>query len=377
MELKYTEKLSHTVLAAIYIAIAFFALKYFGSIIGYIFFSFIVALIAKPLMNSLRKIKIRNKQIPDTILALFSIIFILVVLIGIVAGLVPVFANLVVDISILSESASLTGISEYLANFNYFLSDKFNLAPDFKVEVAAMDELSSILNFNMFGNIIGMVASTIGGIGVGLFSVVFIAFFLIKDDQLFPRLLKAITPDRHQEHIVSTLNDVDRLLSRYFLGLLVEMGSVCLIILLGLWGVAKLDFETALGIGFLAGLLNVIPYVGPLLGGVMGTLMAVVFKFCNDGFAMDVNIWVFFSIVVAVFLVAQLVDNTLLQPIIYSTSVKTHPLEIFIVLLVAGTVGGIVGMLLAIPIYTIVRVFVVNFFPDSKIVKTLIEGGKQ
>lgn len=368
--MSYTEKLSKIVIIAIYAAIAFFALKYFGNVVGYVVLSLIVALIAKPLVNVMRKIKIRNKSIPDGVLSLAAILIILTILCSIVAGLVPIFTEVIRKVAILAEEASLDGVSIYLHDFNSTLVNTFHLAPDFKVEEVAMDELYSLLNFNMFGNVIGTIASTIGSIGVGLFSVVFIAFFLIKDNTMFPRLMSALTPEKHVEHTKAAISEVERLLSRYFVGLLIEMAAVGTIDFIGLWGIAKLDFATALGIGFMAGLLNIIPYIGPLIGTVIGTILATALKFCDLAVIPDIHFGLFLAIVVAIFLFAQFIDNVVLQPLIYSTSVQAHPLEIFVVLLVAGSIGGIVGMLLAIPAYTVLRVICINFIPDSKFVQT-------
>jgi len=371
---KYTEKLSKVILIGIYLAIAFFALKYFGSVVGYILLAFVISLIAKPLMGLFRKIKIKGKSAPDAVLAIISILIIVSVLGGIVAGLFPVIKNLVTNITALSSSADLSSLSMYLANFNRSLRETFQLAPNFKIELVLMENLSSIFSVNLFGTLIGTVASTFAGIGVGLFSAIFISFFLIKDESLSHRTIAVFTPEKHTEHMEKTLKDVENLLSRYFVGLVIEMASVGLISFLGLWAVARLDFESALGIGFLAGMLNIIPYLGPLIGGVIGTLMGVVVKYCGPvAVGLDVSFWTFVLVLASVFVVAQMVDNTILQPLIYSTSIKAGPLEIFIVLLIAGAIGGVVGMLLAIPAYTVVRVFAIHFYPETKIVKALIQ----
>lgn len=370
METRYTEKLSKTVLIGIYAAIAFFALRYFGNIIGYIVLSLIIALIAKPLVTLFQKVKIRGRRLPDSILALMAIVLIICIISSIVAGLVPVFTEVIKNISALASGNGLDDLSIYLANLNASLIDIFRLDPDFKIEVAMMNKLTSIFSFDMFGNMVGTVAHTIGGIGVGLFSVVFISFFLIKDNTLFERLITGITPDKHRDNVTSTISEVERLLSRYFIGLIIDMVTIGTIIFLGLWGIARVDISTALSIGFMAGCMNIIPYVGPLIGCVFGTLMATVMKFCYTGFFTGISIGMFILLVVVVFMLAHLIDNILFQPLIYSTSVQAHPLEIFIVLLIAGSIGGIVGMLLGIPAYTVIRVLCIKFRPDARIVRT-------
>jgi predicted PurR-regulated permease PerM len=80
------------------------------------------------------------------------------------------------------------------------------------------------------------------------------------------------------------------------------------------------------------------------------------------------------TIILGIFIITQLIDNYLFQPIIYSNSVKAHPLEIFLVILIAGQIGGVVGIIAAIPLYTIIRVILVEFYPEKKFVKRLIGG---
>ena len=115
-----------------------------------------------------------------------------------------------------------------------------------------------------------------------------------------------------------------------------------------------------------------IPYVGPLIGELIGVILALIIKI-STGAGLDVNIWIFAVIVLSIMVFAQLIDNFVYQPVIYSTSIKASPLEIFIVLLMAGTMGGVVGMLLAIPAYTVVRVIAGRFFRDYKPIRRLIE----
>jgi predicted PurR-regulated permease PerM len=91
---------------------------------------------------------------------------------------------------------------------------------------------------------------------------------------------------------------------------------------------------------------------------------------------LDVNFWVFTAILTAVLYFTQLVDNFLYQPLIYSTSIKAKPLEIFIVLLIVGTIGGPLAMIVAIPCYTVVRVIAFRFFGHIKAIRRLIPSEK-
>jgi len=115
----------------------------------------------------------------------------------------------------------------------------------------------------------------------------------------------------------------------------------------------------------------VIPYVGPIAGAVLGISMGVITHLSMDFSSQLLPLMIYMLLV---FISVQIIDNVVFQPIIYSSSVHAHPLEIFIVLLVAGSLGGIIGMILAIPGYTVLRVFAKEFFNNFKVVKKLTEN---
>ena len=369
----YTEILAKWLLAAFVAVIAWPLFRQFGSVVVYVLLAGVVSLIAKPLKMMLAKIRIKGHRAPDWFLAILSILLILVIFCGIIAGLAPMVKEVISDVASVTGDTSLGAISSNLAELNAYLVKTFDLDPGFRIEVAILHQVKSLINVNIFGNVIGSVASALASFGIGLFSVVFIAFFFIRDEKLFSRIICALAPDRHEEEVAQSLSDVEHLLSRYFIGLIVEMSCVGLIDFLGLWAIARLELGTAIGIGFMAGLLNIIPYVGPLLGGVLGTIIAMTIRYCGTGACgLDIGFWGFLAILVAVFVLAQLVDNFILQPVIYSTSIQASPLEIFIVMLLAGTMGGILGMLTAIPAYTVVRVVAGRFFPQVKFIRRLL-----
>ncbi|MCQ2142137.1 MAG: AI-2E family transporter [Bacteroidales bacterium] len=373
---RYTERLARLLLTITILVVLYFAVGYFRNVLIYIAAAGVVSLIGRPVMTQLRKIKVRKKSAPDALLAVFTILVIMGLLAAVISGVVPVVRHLVTEISRIGNTTSMESISANLRNLNSFLISTFSLDYGFKIENVVLDYLKSALNVNIFSNVIGSVASAVTSLAIGIFSVVFISFFFIKDDRLFAKIVAAITPDRLESKATVALGDVERLLSRYFVGLIIEMTIVGLIDLTGLFFVARLDFSSSLGIAFIAGLLNIIPYVGPWIGAAFGVALGVTLKFCSAGtIGLNVGFWVFVLVLLCIFVAAQLVDNYLLQPWIYSTSVKASPLEIFIVMLMAGKIGGIGGMLVAIPAYTVLRVFAATLFPDVKFIRRLTGSG--
>lgn len=376
--MNYTEKLAKYTLAAASIAIVGGLCWYFRSVLVYILLAVVVSLIGKPLMTLLQKITIKGRKAPDWILAAFTIILLMVIFTAVVTMIVPVVSGIVKNISLTNIEDAARRVAIPLADFNTFLISTFpKLGSDFRIEVVAVQELQKLFDPSAFSSMIGSAASFVTDLGIGIFSVVFISFFFIKDDGLFTSMVAALVPDKHENNAAQAIADIGNLLSRYFIGVLIEILGVALLNFLGLLFIARLGADAALGIAFLTGLLNVIPYVGPLFGGVLGTILGLVLKYSSTNpVGLDVNFWIFTIILIAIFCTTQLVDNFLYQPVIYSTSIKAKPLEIFIVLLVVGHIGGPISMIAAIPSYTAVRVIAFRFFRKIKAIRRLIPSDR-
>ena len=374
-EERSVDKLARYTLAAVTILVAAGLFWFFRNILVYIILAFIVSLIGLPLMRLMKKVKIKGKSAPDAVLAIISIILILGLLSFIVTEIVPVVVSIVSEASALDSRFAAGGSNPLEGVNDYIIATIPSVGPDFRLERTILDGLKDAISLKSVGgamsSIIGSVASIVTTIVVGLFSVIFISFFFLKDEFLFDKIVASLVPDRLEDKIMKALEDIKNLLSRYFVGVLIEMLGVALLDFLLLWGVARLSVGAALGIAFIAGLLNIIPYVGPLIGEAIGVVLAVILKF-GAGVGLPVSLWAFALIVLALMLTTQLIDNFVYQPLIYSTSIKAGPLEIFIVLLIAGTLGGVVGMLAAIPAYTVIRVIASRFFHHLKPVKRLI-----
>lgn len=351
------------------LAIIAFLCWYFKNILIYIAVAFVVSLVGRPVMKLLRRIHFGKFHFPDWFSAIVTILLIIGFLVLIITQLVPMVSNIIRDASVMNAKTYLE--SNPVERINEWLIGLFpSLGADFDLVAVVMEKLRELVSFSNVSGLVGSVASVVSSAFVGLFAVVFIAFFFLKDSNLFERIIYALVPDRIEQTMHTTLNDIKQLLSRYFVGLTLEMLGVALIDFLGLWIIARLDFSYAIGIAFIAGILNVIPYVGPLMGEAIGVILGIVLKI-GVGAGLDVNLWMFALIILAIMLTAQLIDNFIYQPVIYSTSIKAHPLEIFIVLLMAGHIGGTVGMLVAIPVYTVLRVIALRFFHRFKPIQRL------
>lgn len=371
---RYVDKLAKYILLAAGLALIGGICWYFKNVIIYILIAVVISLISKPIVNLLKRVSIKGHRLPDWFLAAFTLIAVTAITMAAITMIFPIVTGIIKGISLTSIENAAGQISAPLASFNDLMRSTFpNLGPEFRIETALLIELQKMLDVSKVSSIIGTATSFLSSFGIGLFSVIFISFFFIKDDNLFTDIVRALVPDRHENNAAAAISDIGHLLSRYFIGVMLEVTGVALINFIGLWSIARLGVNAALGIAFLTGILNIIPYVGPLMGGALGTILGLILKYSSTtALGLDVGFWAFAAILIAIFSFTQLVDNFLYQPVIYSTSIKSTPLEIFIVLLIVGHLGGPLAMIVAIPCYTVVRVIAYRFFRHIKAIKRLI-----
>lgn len=339
---------------------------YFTNIIIYLIIASIIGIALQPIMKLLSKIKIRKKPIPKSISAAASLILFLLILNGVLVLLIPTISSQASDVAKVdfgSIASQLDGVS---TNIETNLKNIGILNKDEDLKTQIVLSLSNFVSKIQFSNIFNGLISATGNILMSIFSILFMSFFFIKDDNLFHNIVLLFVPEKNTQKVSIILVDINKMLSRYFLGVVIEISSMMILITIGglLFGL-----KNALLIGFIGGLLNLIPYIGPLIGASIGGILVAMTTLY---LGIDHSLTLIGGILI-VFAVANMIDNFLLQPIIYSNSVKAHPLEIFIVIIMAGQMGGPIAMIAAIPIYTIIRITAKQFFGEKIFIKRLMK----
>ena len=297
-----TDKLAGYIIKLGGLAIVLALCWYFKNVLIYIVVAFVVSMIGRPLMQLMRKIRIKGRHAPDWLLALLTIIVIIAFMLLIITQMIPLVSTIVKEASAIEASSYFE--SNPIDKVNEWLIGMFpNLGDDFDLSALILEKIRELVDFGKVSGIVGSVASMVTSAFVALFAVVFISFFFLKEEGLFERIICALVPDKHELTLSKTLSEIKQLLSRYFVGLLIEMLGVALVDFLGLWLIARFDFSYAIGIGFIAGLLNVIPYVGPLIGDAIGIVFGIVLKL-GTGAGLNVNIWLFALIILVIMLAA-------------------------------------------------------------------------
>lgn len=356
------------ILIGLGILIGVFIIWYFSNIVAYILISVVLSFIGRPLVDILGRIKIRNKNIPISLRALASLITIWILFFAFFRFTIPLVAGELNNLSQIDTESILTSLDEPIEQIEKVI-DKYQIdgEGEFTVQEFVNDKLLAIFNVSFLTTFFSNLAETLGNIFLAFFSVTFITFFFLRDENLFTEAILALVPDKHIEAFSHAMASVRKLLVRYFVGIMFQIAGIFTIVTVGLT-IFGLGFSHSILIGLIAASLNVIPYLGPLMGAAIGIILGIATHLHLD-FSSELLILI--GKMILVFSVAQLTDNFVFQPFIFSSSVNAHPLEIFLVILIAGSVAGIPGMILAIPGYTILRVFAKEFFNKFKVVKKL------
>jgi len=370
-EEKYGEKLAHYVIVILSLAAITAVVVVFRKVIGYVLLAGVVACIGTPLYSLLGKIRIRRKPLPGWLLSLSTLVIMLLVVVLLLGRMIPMVSGLFEDLTLLDTDIVSMSISQPMANLDQWLIDSFQLPNDFRLETVLLEKLQGLMDLSQVPQIVGAVASGMVSVAIAVFSIVFISFFFLKDPGLLSDIICAFVPDRMETEMRQSLNKISGLLTRYFSGLVLEMFGVGLLNFLGMWLIARIGVHGAMAIGLITGLLNVIPYVGPCIGYVVGIGIGVLLKY-GMGVGIAVNFPLFILVLLAVMLFTQMIDVFVYQPVIYSNSIQASALEVFIVLLMAGFLTGVGGMIVAIPCYTVIRVIAGRFLRKVKFIRKLV-----
>lgn len=357
-------------LGFIAVAIVVFFSWYFFSIIVYVLVAAVISFIGKPIIDLLGRIKIRGCYLPGALKAALTLVCLCTVFIVFFGTVIPLAVREFQSLGDVSVSSVVTKLDGPIEDAGYYLKYFGILHEDEDVRTYVADSLGSVVNVDKMKMWFGTLAGTLSDIFVALFSITFISFFFLKDSRLFSVMVMALIPSKFEEQARNALDSIQKLLVRYFVGLLLEVLGVMTINTIGLT-IVGLNFSNAVVIGLITGILNVIPYIGPLIGVIFGLSVGVVLNLDMEFYQQMLPLLIYMTIV---FLLTQLIDNVIFQPYIYGNSVHAHPLEIFLVILMAGSIAGIPGMILAIPSYTVLRVILREFFNKYKLVKRLTQG---
>ncbi len=363
-------KLAKYIILGTGLAIIIFLLWYFSNIVVYVLVSAVLSLVGKPIVELIGRIKIKNWHPPKALgvfIALATLWFLFILFFRV---MIPLVVSQINELSAVNVPSMISNFNQPLEAIDNFIKEYLpESIKGFSIKSYLIDAISSVVSVSIVTDLFSSTASLLGSLIIAAFSISFITFFFLKDEGLFFEGVTMLFPEKIEKNIKHVLSSINSLLRRYFIGIVLQSTGIMLLDTLGLL-IVGLPFQTAIVIGLFRGILNVVPYVGPIIGTLMGLIIGIA---TNLDMNFTLEMMPLLIAMLVVFVSVQLIDNFVFQPLIFSSSVHAHPLEIFIVLLIAGSVGGILGMLLAIPSYTVLRVFGKEFFNNFRVVRKLTE----
>ena len=341
---------------------------YFRNIVVYILVSGVLSIMGRPLVDLFCRLRIKKWVFPRSLSALLTlgliwgaIILFFVIFVPLVTTQVNYFSTIDSEKIVQIVAGPVNKVENLFRAFNKEITDELS------IQDYVVGKVSGVLNINMIQNFLGSLLGILGNVLVAVFSITFITFFFLKDQKLFFESILMWVPDKYVDNVTRALYSIKRLLTRYFIGIVIQSTCIMILITIGMT-IAGVDFQQALVMGLILGILNVIPYVGPWIGLFIAIIMGVA-SHINQDFATVVVPLITYMIIVEA--ITHLIDNVVFQPVIFSNSVKAHPLEIFVVVLASGFAAGVPGMIFGIPAYTVLRVFAREFFYNFKAVQKI------
>ncbi|MEI7490535.1 MAG: AI-2E family transporter [Bacteroidota bacterium] len=349
----------------VFIAITGFLVWYFSQIVIFIIVAMVISIVGTPLVDILGRIKIGKVRFPHGL----SVAITLILMIMIVFGLFSFFIPLVVrEASMISQIDTQKLVEHFQSQINWLQTTLLQygiIQKGATIESSVKTMVLKLIDFNVFSNVLSSIISFTGSFFFNLFSILFLSFFFLYDSTMMPKLLLSVIPEKYTEQARNVMLRSKKLLSRYFIGLIIQIMANILTYSLGLLIVGV---NGALVIGFFAGILVIIPYIGGIIAIVTGLLLGLTglisVGMYDQLLPMSVKI-------IAAMLAAQMIDNNIFQPYIQGRSVKAHPVEIFIVVIAAASFGGIPGMIVAVPAYGFLKIVAAEFHSSFRLKKEL------
>lgn len=360
-----SKDISNGILGAIFkltgIAILIYVLYLIKTIIIYILISLLLAMIGNPIVDFFKqKLKLKSNNLAVVLTMLCYIL----VISGFILLFIPLFISQGENLSLLDTKAFEKVFFNLINQLAAFLESHHINAE----EIYKKLNISSKLNFSIITTFLNSIINLLSSFSIGLASVFFITFFMLKDRRLFKMIFIKVIPDEHEDKILASIDKITHLLSRYFIGILLQLSIVFIMYLIVLLIVG---IDNALTIAFICAILNIIPYIGPLIANVLAIILTML-SFAGADFASVIlpnSLYILIG-----FTIVQFIDNNISQPYIFSNSVYSHPLEIFLIILIGGFLFGISGMILAVPAYTALKVIGKEFIPENKIIRILTKN---
>ena len=340
-----------------------FLVWYFANIVVFIIVAGVISIVGAPLVEFLDRIKIGRFSFPHVLSVTVALLLLLLLFIGMFSLFIPLVVN---EANMISNIDGKGLVSYFHDDISWLQSMlvRYGIMPrGATIESVAKQAILKIIDFGMFSNVLTSIISFTGTFFFNLFSIVFLSFFFLQDNKMLPRFILLITPEKYDVQIRNVMSKSKDLLSRYFIGLIIQIMANIVTYSLALYIVGV---KSPLVIGFFTGIIIIVPYLGGIISMILGVILGVTGVISTGDYAMIMPMVI--RILVAMFIV-QTIDNNVFAPLIQGKSVKAHPVEIFLVVIAAASFGGILGMVVAVPAYGFIKIIAREFLSNFRVIR--------
>jgi predicted PurR-regulated permease PerM len=344
-----------------------FLLWYFSDIVIFIIVAGVLSIIGSPLVERLDRIKIGRFAFPHALSVTLTLILMILVFFGLFSLFIPLVIQEARMITNIDTNQLVSYYQQDISSFQSFLVQYGIMPKGATIESQAKQAILKIIDFGLFSDILSSIISFTGTFFFNVFSILFLTFFFLFDNKMLPRFILLITPEKYVEQTRNVMVRSKTLLSRYFIGLLLQILANVLTYSLALY---IIGVKSPLVIGFFTGIIIIIPYLGGIISMIMGVVLGVTGVISIGEYAMIMPMAL--KILLAMFIV-QTIDNNLFAPVIQGKSVKAHPVEIFLVVIAAASLGGIPAMIVAVPAYGFIKIVATEFLSNFRLIRHMQE----
>ncbi len=321
------------------IAVLGWVLVKLGNLVLYLVLALILSYVLDPIVNWLQ----RNK-VPRTFAITLTLSAVILVFVYASTTVIPKVADQMVQ---LARQLDIRNIESIANQVETKLSDDYDFIPEGFLSNNLTQVLNSLFDFDQFSSVFSNVVGVFTDIFSAILVVPFAAFFFLKDGSKIRRDLLLLIPNKYFETSLTLIDKIEKRLGLYFRSVLLQS----LLVAASSWATLSVaGLDNSLSVGIAVGLANTIPYFGPIIGYILSIIISIIET--GD-----------FSLVlvcmIAIFIV-QMLDNIVFQPLLFSRSADMHPVAILFIILIGAEVAGILGMLVAIPLATVIRITIIQ-----------------
>lgn len=321
------------------IAVLGWILVKLGNLVLYLVLALILSYVLDPIVNWLQRNKVHR-----TLAITLTLSAVILVFVYASTTVIPKVADQMVQ---LARQLDIQNIESIANQVETKLSDDYDFIPEGFLSNNLTQVLNSLFDFDQFSSVFSNVVGVFTDIFSAILVVPFAAFFFLKDGSKIRRDLLLLIPNKYFETSLTLIDKIEKRLGLYFRSVLLQS----LLVAASSWATLSVaGLDNSLSVGIAVGLANTIPYFGPIIGYILSIIISII----------ETGDFSLVLVCMIAILIVQMLDNIVFQPLLFSRSADMHPVAILFIILIGAEVAGILGMLVAIPLATVIRITIIQ-----------------